>query len=218
MKYKLADDIAVLHFDDGKVNAVGHDFIDAMNEGLDRAEAEAKAVVIRGREGLFSGGFDLSEFKKGPEAALALAGRGLHLLTRIYGHPQPVVAACTGHAIAMGAFILLASDTRIGIEGDFRTTLPETAIGMNFHPVLFELVASRLSKRHETRALIQANIYDPAGAIAAGFLDEIVIDEALDARVMSAAQQLAQLPTEVYGKNKRDCRAASLQRMQDSLE
>ena len=74
--YEQAGTVAVLGFDDGKANAVGHSFIDAMNEGLDRAVQDAQAVVLAGREGLFSGGFDLKEIGKGPEAAGQLVGRG----------------------------------------------------------------------------------------------------------------------------------------------
>ena len=46
MNYELLDGIAVLNFDDGKANVIGHDFMDSMKDGLDRAEQAAKAVVI----------------------------------------------------------------------------------------------------------------------------------------------------------------------------
>lgn len=77
MTYSLEGDVAILAFDDGKANAVSHTFIDAMNEGLDAALKEAKAVVISGRAERFSAGFDLSEFKKGPEATATLLNLSL---------------------------------------------------------------------------------------------------------------------------------------------
>ena len=217
MQYELDENVAVLTFDDGKANVVSHTFIDAINEGLDRAEKDAGAVIISGREGMFSGGFDLEEFKKGPEATAALAVRGFEMLTRLYAHPQPLLIACTGHAVAAGAFMLLAADNRVGVAGKFKITLPETAIGMVFPPVLRELVDSRISNRHKTRALIQSQLYDPVGAVDAGFLDEIVPPEQLQGHVMAMARKLAQLPTGIYGQNKRDSRADSLQRMRASL-
>ena len=217
MNYELNENIAVLAFDDGKANVVSHAFIDAINEGLDRAEKEAGAVVICGRTGVFSGGFDLEEFKKGQDAATALVGRGFEMLTRLYAHPQPLLIACTGHAVAAGAFMLLAADNRVCAEGNFKVTLPETAIGMTFPPVLQELVDARISNRHKTRALIQSYVYDPVAAVDAGFLDEVVPAEQLQQHVMALAKKLAQLPANIYGQNKRDSRATSLHRMRASL-
>jgi enoyl-CoA hydratase len=217
MNYQQEGDIAIIRFDDGKANVVGHDFMDAMNEGLDRALADAKVVILKGREGIFSGGFDLEEFNKGAEATLAMVARGFEMFTRIYGHPQPLLTACPGHAVAAGAFILLASDTRIGVSGKYKYCLPETAIGMTLPPILHELGAARLSNLHLTRALIQAQPYDPEGAVAAGFLDEVVAPEELDSRALELATLFAQLPIDTYGKNKRDARSASLQRMEQSV-
>lgn len=217
MEYSLDGNVAILHRDDGKANAVGHSFIDGINDGLDRAQSEAKAVVLRGREGMFSAGFDLSEFKKGPEATMALVKRGFELLYRLYSYPLPVVAACTGHGVALGAFILLASDTRVGAQGDFRITLPETAISMDIPALMMALVNSRISPRHQTRAAIQAEVYSPQGAVEAGFLDEVVDASVLYERSMVIAIQLAELPQEFYAKNKLATRKEPLATMQDFL-
>ncbi|MCZ6459340.1 MAG: enoyl-CoA hydratase-related protein, partial [Gammaproteobacteria bacterium] len=124
--YTLEGEVAVIGMDDGKANAVGHALIDEINQGLTRSLAEAKAVVIVGRPGMFSAGFDLKEFENGPEATTALVAKGARMMLRLFSHPQPVVAACTGHAIAAGAFMLLASDTRIGVQGEFKIGLNET--------------------------------------------------------------------------------------------
>jgi len=218
MEYSLKGDVAILRFDDGKANAVGHAFIDAMNEGLDLAVKEAKAVVIFGRAERFSAGFDLSEFKKGPEATQELLNRGTEMFHRLYGHPQPVIAACTGHAIAAGGFLLLACDTRVGTAGDYKLGLNETAIGMSFPVFGHELANSRISKRHLTAVLLQSKLYDPESAIDAGFLDEVVSAEELEARSIAVAAQLAQLPGEAYAKNKQDIRALGLQAIKDSMQ
>ena len=121
MNYQVTNNIATLTIDDGKANVVGQDFLDKVNAALDRAEAEqAGAVILKGREGMFSGGFDLGEFKKGREQGMAMVGRGFELLVRLYSFPLPLVAACTGHGIAMGAFIIMACDRRIGTLGDYK--------------------------------------------------------------------------------------------------
>jgi enoyl-CoA hydratase len=219
MNYTLNENIATLTMDDGKVNAVGHQFLDDINSGLDRAEAEkAAAVIIRGSEGMFSAGFDLGEFKKGPEAGFAMVNRGFELLIRLYSFPLPIVAACTGHSIAMGAFIVMACDTRIAVRGDFKMSLPETAIGMELPAILLELAASRISRQYMTRVALQSEVFNPEQAVIAGFIDETVDLDQLDARTLEVAQKLAKLPQAQYAANKLSVRAQTLQAMKSSLE
>ena len=139
LTYRMQHKVAVIGLDDGKANAVSHGFVDAMTEGLDRAEKEAAAVVITGRDGVFSAGFDLKELAKGARERTELVNRGAAMLLRLFSLPQPVVVASAGHAIAAGALVLLAADTRIGAAGDFRYGLNETAIGMSLPPFGMEM-------------------------------------------------------------------------------
>jgi len=219
MQYTVHNNIATITMDDGKANVVGQSFLDDINAGLDRAEQEqAGAVILRGREGIFSGGFDLGEFKKGPEQGLAMVQRGFELLIRLYGFPLPLVAACTGHGIAMGAFMIMACDMRIGSHGKFKMSLPETAIGMDLPPILLELTRSRISRLHMTRVALLSEAYNPEQAVSAGFIDEVVEVDGLEARSMAVAEQLAQLPQGQFAVNKLALRAGTLQAMKDSLE
>ena len=218
MNYEQQGDVAILKFDDGKANAVSHEFMDSMNEGLDRAEKEAKAVVIHGRPGRFSGGFDLSEIRKGPDAAQALVKKGARMFFRMYTHPQPLVEACTGHAVAAGAFLLLASDTRVGTQGNFKLGLNEVAIGMSLPVFGLELSSARLSKRHLTAAVIQSQMYSPAEAVDAGFLDHIFNEGEVLEKSIEMAAQLAQLPGAAYASMKRDIRRESIDRIEKSLD
>ena len=214
---KFEQDIAILTFDDGKANAVSHDFIDGMMSGLDSAENEARAVIILGKPGMFSAGFDLKEIQKGPSEANALVERGAHMLFRLFGFPQPVIAGCSGHAVAAGAFTLLACDTRIGVSGDFKLGLNETAIGMTLPVFGHQLAQNRLSKRHMTAAVIQSQMYSPDEAVDAGFLDTVVSPDELKTACITAAEQLMTLPTKTYGQMKRDTRRESLAAIEASL-
>jgi len=219
MKYELDNNLATITFDDGKANVVGPTFLDDINARLDRAQQEkVGAVILRGREGMFSGGFDLGEFKKGPEAGRAMVHRGFELLVRLYSFPLPLVAACTGHGIAMGAFIIMACDRRIGSRGDFKMSLPETAIGMDLPPILVELTASRISRQHMTRVALLSEVYNPEQAMEAGFIDEVVDASELTTRSKAVAEQLAQLPQGQLAANKLSIRAGTLEAMRDSLE
>jgi enoyl-CoA hydratase len=217
MNYEQLETVAVLHLDDGKANAVGYDLIDAVSAGLDRAEQEASAVVLHGREGVFSAGFDLKEMQKGPDAAQALVSRGARLFLRMFTLPQPLVVACTGHAIAAGAFMLLSADTRVGAAGEFKIGLNETAIGMTFPVFGNELARARLEPRHLTRAFVQAHLYDPDGAVSAGFLDRVLPPDQVLEGAVNEAKALAELPAGPYAQNKRDIRAAHIAAIETSL-
>ncbi|MEM9257245.1 MAG: crotonase/enoyl-CoA hydratase family protein [Pseudomonadota bacterium] len=218
MNYELQDSIAILRLDDGKANVVGPDFQKFVNECLDKAAADkAGAVILLGREGMFSAGFDLKEFQKGPQAGVQMVQGGLELAIRLYGLGMPVIAGCTGHGIAMGAFLLLACDSRIGAQGDYRITLPETAISMDIPTPLRTLSLARLNPRYATRSLIQAEVFNPDKAVEVGFLDEAVDAERVESRVFEVAATLAQLPGENYANNKRLARQHTLDAMQAEL-
>lgn len=214
----IENDVALIRMDDGKANAINFDMLAALNDALDKAEAGAKAIVLAGRDGRFSGGFDLKAFATiGADGVAKMLDQGGELLLRLYGGPLPVVAACTGHAIAMGTFILLACDTRVGTDGDFKIGANETINGMNLPIFALELARARLSPAHMTRAMVQAFIYDPKGAVEAGFLDITVAPDAVEAQALAIAGQLAMLPTGAYAWNKNAMRKATLDRIKASI-
>src|SRR3954451_12355674 len=190
----IEDGVAVLRLDDGKVNVVSHAVLESLHAGLDQALAEATAVAIIGREGKLSAGFDLTEMQAGIENTQRLVGAGGRLLMRLYGHPQPTVLAVTGHALAAGALLTLSCDTRIARGGPAKIGLNETAIGMGLPIYALELAKARLATSHLGRSTIQAEIYDPAGALAAGYVDRIVPAADAAAVAIQEARRLGQLP------------------------
>lgn len=217
ISYSLEDGIAILVIDDGKRNVVGPAIVAAMNNCLDRADADkAKAIVLEGRAGTFSAGFDLKEFQKGPEATLSLVRSGFEMLLRLFEFPRPVVAACSGHGIGMGAFLLMVSDFRICATGEFKFSLPESRLGMDLGPFLIALAQSRITQGYMTRVAILSEELDPEMACKAGILDEVVPQEEVRARALEVARRLAATPS-VFGKNKIAARATPTQQMRDFL-
>lgn len=166
--------VAIIRLDDGKANALGHTAIDALNDALDQAEAKARAVVLVGRDGRFSAGFDLSVMTAGADQMLPLLAKGAELTFRLLAFPLPTIAACTGHALAMGAIVLMATDLRIGLDGPYKIGMNEVRIGMPVPKFAVELGRDRLSPTHLVRALQLATVYDPRGAVDAGYLDAVV--------------------------------------------
>lgn len=132
VSYQLRDSIAVVTLDDGTVNVLSQQMLGDIDGALDRAAADGATVVLTGRPGVFSAGFDLRVLRAGGEEALALLRAGFELAARVLSFPEPVVIACTGHAIAMGAFLLLSGDYRVGAAGPYKITANEVAIDFDF--------------------------------------------------------------------------------------
>ena len=214
----IEDGVAVVRLDDGKVNVVSHRVIELLHGALDEAIASASSVAIIGREGKLSAGFDLAEMTAGIERTQALVGSGGRLLMRIYGHPQPVVLGVTGHALAAGALLTLSCDTRIGGDGPAKIGLNETAIGMGLPHYAVELAQARLAPSHLTRSAVQAEIYDPAGAVEAGYLDRVVPAADLEKIVIDEARRLGQLRTGAYSHTKLALRQAMIDRVLAAID
>jgi enoyl-CoA hydratase len=174
VSYACEDAIATVTMDDGKVNVLSPQMLEEVGRALDTAETEAGAVVLTGRDGRFSGGFDLTVLRGGDGAAIAMLDAGFALAERLLRFPKPVVAACNGHAIAMAAFLLNSVDYRVGAAGAYRITANEVALGLTMPRAAVEICRQRLTPAHFHRAVSLAEVYAPEAAAAAGFLDEVV--------------------------------------------
>ncbi len=214
----IEDGVAVVRLDDGKVNVISHHVLERLHACLDEASAGASSVAVIGREGKLSAGFDLTAMTAGPEHAQALVGAGGRLLMRIYGHPQPVVVGVTGHALAAGALLALSCDTRIGGDGPAKIGLNETAIGMGLPRYAVELAEARLAPAHLLRAAVQAEIYDPAGAVEAGYLDRVVPAADVEATAIAEARRLGGLPGGAYRHTKLALHRAMIDRVLAGLD
>lgn len=209
--YQLDDGVAVLTLNNGKVNAFSHALIDAFNAALDRAEADKAIVIVTGQPGILSGGYDLKVMMAGPQQAIDLVAAGSTLARRMLAHPQPIIVACPGHAVAKGAFVLLSADYRIGVEGPFSIGLNEVQIGMTMHHVGILLAQDRLTKPAFQRSVICAEMFNPHGALAAGFLDQVVAPEQLMASALEVAQRYKKLNPAAHAATKRKVRKALLE-------
>jgi len=216
--YSLEDTIAVVRMDDGKANALAIPLIDGVLAALARAEAEAKAIVLAGRAERFCAGFDLRVMWSGPEHATALLVRGSELLLRLYDAAIPLVIACTGHALAGGALVVLTGDLRIGAQGAFKIGLNEVSIGMPVPVLAMELARDRLAKHELTRAALLSTIYAPDDALRAGFLDEVVPADQLLARAKQEAVRLGALAKSAFRATKTRLRRATIEFIKASLE
>jgi enoyl-CoA hydratase len=217
VSYEFADGVATLVLNNGKVNALSPAVFAELNAALDRAEQGRAVVVLTGQPGILSGGYDLKVMTSSAENALALVSTGSQFCRRLLAHPFPVVVACPGHAIAKGAFLLLAADYRIGVEGPFHIGLNEVQIGMTMHHAGIELARDRLSRAAFQRSVINAEIFDPQGALAAGFLDLVVPAEALADTARAVAAQLGKINMTAHRATKLKVRKALLETLEQAI-
>ncbi len=218
VSYTLDDDVATIVINNGKANALSHDVLEELNQALDRAEQDKAVVILTGQPGIFSGGYDLKEMQKGMKEAAALVTVGSKLTRRLAAFPFPVIGACSGHAIAKGAFIMLSVDYRIGIEGNFKLGLNEVAIGMTMHHAGIEIARHRLAPAHFYRSVINAEIYSPEGAVSAGFLDEVVASDQLLSRANELAQAFRKLNMRAHAQTKLKSKAGYLELLDRCIE
>ncbi|HEY2813857.1 MAG TPA: crotonase/enoyl-CoA hydratase family protein [Acidimicrobiales bacterium] len=209
--------VAVIGLDDGKANALTHEVLAAIDDGLTRASDDgAAAVLLAGRTGRFSAGFDLSVMTAGEEQMRGLVTAGAELLMRLFTFPAPVVVACTGHALAAGALLLLAGDVRIGAAGDYKLGLNEVAIGMGLPAFAIEMARYRLTPGGFNAALL-GEVYPPDVAAAVGYLDRVVAADDVVDEASRTARRLAELRTGAVSHSKQLARAAIAQRIRDGL-
>ena len=212
--------VAVITVDDGKANALSRSTIADIRTAVTAAEADASCVaaVIAGRPGRFSGGFDLSVMQAGDTSAVVeMVADGGDLVRHLYGATIPIVAACTGHAVAAGALMLLGADIRVGGAGDFKIGLNEVAIGMTLPGWAYTITAERLSKRHLQRSLATARLTNPETAVDVGFLDRVVEPEKVIEAAVDEARSLAALDGKAYARMMRELRGRTLVEMGDQI-
>jgi len=216
--YRLQDSIATITMDDGKMNVLSLEMFSEINGAFDRAKADRAVVIFTGRDGVFSAGFDLRVLRAGGPDAPKMVRMGFELAERILAFPAPVVIACTGHAIAMGVFLVLSGDYRVGAAGAHKIGANEVAIGITMPFFGIEMCRQRLAPAHFHRAVINAEMYAPEDAVAAGFLDRVVPASELANVARSTAAQLAKLDIDVHTATKLRARDHALKAVRAAIE
>ena len=218
LTYRLDQSIAVVRMDDGKANALSIAMIDALVAALARAESEASALVLAGRPDRFCAGFDLKLMLSGPDVAKDLLRRGSELLMKLYDASIPLVIACTGHALAGGALVLLTGDHRIGAAGAFRIGLNEVSIGMPVPVLAMELARDRLVANELVHATLLAQIYAPDEAARVGYLDAVVAPEQVLEQAQEVARRLGALSRPAFRATKTRLRGQTIAHIRSSLD
>jgi enoyl-CoA hydratase len=218
VSYQLDGPIATLTMDDGKVNALSPAMLGELHAAFDRALADRAVVVLSGRHGVFSAGFDLTVLRGADADALAMVRAGFTLAERMLSFPTPVVVACPGHAIAMGVFLVLSADYRIGVAGPYKLVPNEVALGITMPRAAVEICRQRLSPAAFNRAVNLAEPHAPDEALEAGFLDAVVDASGLPDAAQHAATRFAALDLDAHAATKLRARHHTLEALRAAIE
>jgi enoyl-CoA hydratase/carnithine racemase len=210
VSYDLSGGVATLTMDDGKVNVMSSAMQQAIHAGLDRAEGDGAAVVLAGRAGVFSAGFDLATLRGGGPAGAEMVTGGFELAARVLAFPRPVAMACTGHAVAMGLFLLFSGDYRVGAAGPFTLRANEVAIGLTMPYPAIEILRLRLAPAVFDRAVVLAEGFSPADAVPTGLLDRVVEPADVVREAQAVAAATIALDQQAHAATKQRVRAAAL--------
>jgi len=217
VQYSLQDQVATIRIDDGKRNALSPQVLNEINRALKQAESDHAIVILTGRESVFSAGFDLHVMKRGGINALRMLRAGYALTARVMAYPYPVIAACNGHALAMGVFLMLSADYVIGSRGDFKIAANEVAIGLTMPRVAAAMLRHRLSPAAYQRAVVLSEHFDVDSACSAGFFDELVDPVYLMPRAEACAEEFKELSLPAHAATKRRVHAALIRKIRLSI-
>jgi enoyl-CoA hydratase len=217
VSYERSEGVSTITADDGKVNAMSVAMMQEINAALDQAEEHRSVVILTGRDGVFSAGFDLAVFKQGMEPLMEMLRVGARLTERLLSFPFPVIAACSGHGIAMGSFLLMSADVRIGVDGPFKIGMNEVAIGMTLPYFAVEIARHRLTPAYFDRAAILAELYSPQEAITPGFLDRVVSSDQLLDTARDTASALSKLDMPAHAATKLRVRGPMLEALRQAI-
>lgn len=200
---RVGEHVSVLWMDDGRVNAIGPEFLEGFGPAFVEASAGRRAVVVAGNAKAFCAGLDLKALVGMDGARVEALARGFARVFRLpLQHPRPVVAAVNGAAIAGGAVLALGCDLRVAaLEG--RMGVTEVPVGVPFPLPVLELVRHRLPLPEHAPALLQGLVREGEAQAAKGWAHHVVPrDEVVGAAVKLAAGLAASSPL-AFAESKR---------------
>ena len=213
------DDISIITLDDGKANVFSPEMSNQLNACLDQVDTESGCLIITGRKGMFSAGLDLKIIQSGDVYRIVeMSSSAFKLLARIFSFPRPVIAACSGHGIALGTFLICCCDYRIGIKGDFMLGANEMRTNMVIPTPILELIKFRVNDSHKYRAVLGAEMYNFNQAQEAGLIDDVVDIDNLMSAATEKAKDLATMGHPSYTMTKELFIAEPMAKINEALK
>ena len=212
--------IRELRLDRPPVNALSPDLILALKKSIQAAPAEgARALILSGAPGRFSGGLDIPVLLGRDRAAMAELWQDFYgLLGAIAGSTVPIVAAITGHAPAGGTVLALFCDWRVMAEGDYKIGLNEVQVGLPLPPIILAGLRRLVGPRVAERLAVGGELLSSQEAARVGLVDELTPPDKVADRALEWCQRLLALPKEAMTSTRRGARADLVALFETGLE
>lgn len=187
--------VAELRLQRPPVNALNLELVEALVAELKlQAKNGAKAIVISGKEGLFSGGLDVPDLLQQSRNTMTVFWDRFFAMTQaLVTSPVPVMAAITGHSPAGGAVIAIHCDYRVAAEGDFRMGLNEVQVGLAVPPQVLNALTFLVGPRQAALLATTGRMVGPEEALSLGLVDEVVAVDQVISRAVAVADEWAGL-------------------------
>lgn len=207
--------VAEIRMDRPPANGLTFELVSRLTEALDEVRVDgARAIVLNGRPGMFSGGLDVPALIGLDRDRIEAFWRSFFLLNRrLAGSAIPVIAAISGHAPAGGAVLALHCDQRIAADGRFKIGLNEVQVGLPVPRTILAALEFAVGARQAGLLAIQGALISVQEAHRIGLVDELVPAEALLETCLRRANEWLALPSEAMNTT----RLAVKSRLLDAL-
>lgn len=169
-------------------NAIDDAALTTLSTALSSPPSPPRTWLIRGEGDTFCAGFDLTALAQ-TTAALpdALLDTTLGQLDKT---PAPTIAVIRGSAIGAGCELALACDFRLaGTSAVF--SMPPAKLGIVYSLGGLERITAKVGPQVARRLILTGQRVPAEQALAWGMVDEVVDDDALEARSLEWAEALA---------------------------
>ena len=202
--------IAEIRLQRPPVNAMNMAFLEAVIDAHKKTvRNKSQAIVISGKEGLFSAGLDVPELLQQSRNAMTVFwDRFFTMNMTLLRSPVPVIAAITGHAPAGGAVLAIHCDYRVAARGDFRMGLNEVQVGLAVPLPVLRVLETVVGSRTAARLAMTGELLGMEQALQAGLVDELVEPDQVIARAIEYAGTLTRLPQHAMNQTRLNSRNA----------
>lgn len=201
------------------VNAINPELVAALHDAVTRAPEEgARALVLSGSPGRYSGGLDVPLLVDFDRPAMERLWEDFYrLLLALAASPIPIAAAITGHSPAGGAVLATYCDYRIMAAGDFRIGYNEVAVGIPMPIAILRCVARQVGPRQAERLCGGGLLVSPDEALRIGLVDELVPADRVVERAIEWAEGIINLPPNAMSQTRKEARADLVRLMEVGL-
>jgi 3,2-trans-enoyl-CoA isomerase len=204
LDYTDHDQIVEISMNRPPVNAMNQVFVDALNAAIAHyASSGVSALVLSGRDGLFSAGLDVPELLQLDKEAINQFWTSFFaLMHSVASCPVPVVAALTGHSPGGGAVLALHCDYRIATAGKFKIGLNEVQVGLPVPRNILHALEHAVGSRKASQLASSGALLSPEEALDAGMIDELAAPGEAVGRSIEWLQAMLELPAVAMNKTR----------------